>query len=268
MSTPEQHFAVPIMPLDDHPGGAVVCTEPASQVYLLTFDSPADNRLTHNFIAAMLTALDLVEARLSPGVLVTTSAIAKFYSNGLDLGLLSSVDRFFENHLYKLLSRLISYPMPTVALVNGHAFAGGFMLAMHHDYRVFSGAKGYLSVNEIDFGASIPTALLNIYQIKVHPTFVRDTVLEGKRWSAQAALAAGIIDSTEGWSGVEKLIVERSLVKKGSTGVYRQLKKGIYREQLALLDGEGDEGIEFGKKMEAEAGEIAAAKKRATASKL
>ncbi|KAJ1338783.1 Delta3-Delta2-enoyl-CoA isomerase [Microdochium nivale] len=268
MATPHQHFVVPITPLDGHPGGSVVCTEPAPQVYLLTFDSPADNRLTPSFIAAMLTALDLVEATLRSGVLVTTSAITKFYSNGLDLGLLGSVDRFFENHLYKLLSRLISYPMPTIALVNGHAFAGGFMLAMHHDYRVFSGSKGYLSVNEIEFGASIPVALLNIYQLKVHPTFVRDTVLEGKRWTAQAALAAGIIDSIDGWIGVEKLVQERELVKKGSTGVYRQLKRDLYREQLALLDSQGDEGVKVGDKLQAEVEEKAAVKKRAAVSKL
>ncbi|KAH7039828.1 ClpP/crotonase-like domain-containing protein [Microdochium trichocladiopsis] len=216
----------------------------------------------------MLTALDLVEARLPSGVVVTTSAIPKFYSNGLDLALASSMDRFFENHLYKLLSRFISYPMPTIALVNGHAFAGGFMLAMHHDYRVFSGSKGFLSVNEIDFGAPIPFPLLNIYQIKVRPNFVRDTVLEGKRWTAQAALEAGLIDSAEGWKGVEALVKDRNLVTKGSTGVYRLLKKGIYREQLAMLDSQGDETAIFSDMMKVEAEEKAAIRKKAEAAKL
>ena len=33
--------------------------------------------------------------------------------------------------------------MPTIALLNGHAFAGGLMLAMHHDYRIMNPSKGF-----------------------------------------------------------------------------------------------------------------------------
>lgn len=236
----KQHFSVPILPLENHPGGAVVCTEPQPQLYLLTFSSPPDNRLTHHFIDAMLTALDIIEGRFSPGVVVTTSAVTKFYSNGLDLGLVGVMDGFFEKYLYKLLARFLSYPMPTVALINGHAFAGGMMLAMHHDYRVFSGAKGFLCVNEIDFGAPLPIALANIYQAKLHPSVVREIVLEGRRWTAEGAVEARVIDSAEGWNGVQKLVDERSLVKKAESGVYRVLKQVLYRDQLALLTAAGN----------------------------
>lgn len=34
--------------------------------------------------------------------------------------------------------------MPTVALLNGHTFAGGLILAMHHDYRIQNPTKGFL----------------------------------------------------------------------------------------------------------------------------
>jgi len=249
----KQHFSVPILPLDNHPGGAVVCTEPQPQLYLLTFSSPPDNRLTHHFVDAMLSALDTIEGRFSPGVVITTSAVAKFYSNGLDLGLVGVMDGFFEKHLYKLLARFLSYPMPTIALINGHAFAGGMMLAMHHDYRVFSGSKGFLCVNEIDFGAPLPIALANIYQAKAHPSVVRETVLEGRRWTAEAAVEARLIDSAEGWEGVAKLVKERSLVKKAESGVYRVLKQVLYREQLALLTDKGDATGSAGEWMTAEA---------------
>ena len=47
------------------------------------------------------------------------------------------------------------YPMPTIALINGHAFAGGLMLAMFHDYRVMNPHRGYLCLNELDFGAPL-----------------------------------------------------------------------------------------------------------------
>ncbi|KAH8657670.1 ClpP/crotonase-like domain-containing protein [Xylariales sp. PMI_506] len=252
--TPKERFTVPIQALGQHPGGSVVCSEPSPQVYLLTFCSPPDNRLTHNFINALLAALDIVEAHYPPGVVVTTSAISKFFSNGLDLGIAGSMPLFFENYLYKLLRRFLTYPMPTIALVNGHAFAGGFMLAMHHDYRVFSGTKGYLCVNEIEFGAPIPQPLVNIYLVKTSPNVYRDVVTEGRRWTPKAALAAGLIDSEDGWEGVEKLIQDRALLKKGTTGVYGVLKSELYRQQVQLLDAPGDSVAAVRQWMEREEG--------------
>lgn len=104
-------FTIPIAST----GGAIVCTTPtASQdqekqnVYLLTFTSPKDNRLTPTFIDAFLLALDIVEHRYPKGVLVTTSGIPKFYSNGLDLELAMSTEGFFDNKLYRLFRRLLT----------------------------------------------------------------------------------------------------------------------------------------------------------------
>lgn len=101
-----------------------------SQQHALTPTDGADNRLTTPFCQALLLALDIVEARHPPGVVITTSGIDKFYSNGLDLAHADRTPGFFGESLYALWRRLATFPMPTVAWVNGHAFAGGMMLAM------------------------------------------------------------------------------------------------------------------------------------------
>jgi Delta3-Delta2-enoyl-CoA isomerase len=191
-------FTVPIKPLKAHVGGEIICTEPSPQVYLLTFASAPDNRLTPAFCAAMITALDLIELRHPTGVVVTTSSITKFYSNGLDLELAMKTPNFTEDSLYPLFHRFLTFPMPTIALVNGHAFAGGFMLAMHHDYRVYSGARGYLCINELDFGAPLLPPMSGIFRAKLRPDVYRTTVLEARRWDAESALEAGIIDRADG----------------------------------------------------------------------
>jgi Delta3-Delta2-enoyl-CoA isomerase len=88
--------------------GTIVCTTPAPQVYLLTFAAPPDNRLVTAFCQSILLALDIIEFSHPPGVVVTTSAIGKFYSNGLDLDHASSTEGYWEQSLYKMFRRLLT----------------------------------------------------------------------------------------------------------------------------------------------------------------
>lgn len=106
MSTGKLLFQVPIAT-----GGGFECTQPANRVYLLSFTSPPDNRITFEFIDAFMASLDFVEHNLPKGVLVTTSAIEKFYSNGFDLSKLGTPSlrtQFINGCFYPLLHRLLS----------------------------------------------------------------------------------------------------------------------------------------------------------------
>jgi enoyl-CoA hydratase/carnithine racemase len=106
-------FTIPIPPLGAHRGGAIVATEPAPAVYLLTITSPPDNRLTTASCTAMLDALDRVEfGGFTPGVVVTTSGIDKFYSNGLDLEHALGTEGFLPGVLYRLFHRFLTYVFP------------------------------------------------------------------------------------------------------------------------------------------------------------
>ncbi|AEO71080.1 8a5254a1-9f6c-4c10-981c-7097cc7964c2 [Thermothielavioides terrestris] len=233
-------FSVPIPPLGEHPGGAVVATQPAPGVYLLTITSPPDNRLTSASCAALLDALDLVEfGGYPPGVLVTTSGIAKFYSNGLDLAHALATPGFMPRLLYRLFHRLLTYPMPTVALLPGHAFAAGLMLAMHHDYRVMNPDRGFACVNELEFGVPLKPAMSSIFRLKLGPATYRALVLEARRFGGRAALEAGIVDRVGGLDAVLDLVRERKLTGKAKTGIYGLLKAEMYRESVALLSEEG-----------------------------
>lgn len=101
-------FTIPIAPLGEHPGGEIVCTSPKPKVYLLTFSSPPDNRITTPFCRALLSALDVLEfGGYAPGVLITTSAIQKFYSNGLDLAHAIETEGFWAL-LYSVWSRFLT----------------------------------------------------------------------------------------------------------------------------------------------------------------
>ncbi|KAF6813559.1 enoyl-CoA hydratase/isomerase [Colletotrichum sojae] len=238
-------FTIAIPPIPKHQGGTIVCTSPAPLVYLLTWSSPPDNRLTPPFCRALLAALDVVEFAHPPGVLVTTSAIPKFYSNGLDLELAFATPGFFSDPLYLLFKRFLTYPMPTVALIPGHAFAGGFMTAMHHDYRVMNPQKGFLCMNELEFGAPLKPPMSSIFRIKCSsPRVYQEIVLEAKRFPGPAALEAGLVDALGGLDEALKLISDRKLTEKAKSGVYGVLKMEMWRESGYVLSKENYEAEE------------------------
>lgn len=129
----------------------------------------------------------------------------------------------------------ISYPMPTISLMNGHTFAGGLMLAMHHDYRIFNPARGYACLNELEFGAPLKPPMSSIFRQKLTPTAYRTLVLEAHRFAGPAALDAGIVDALGGLPEALTLVRERGLTAKGTTGVYGALKSEMYRETVNFL---------------------------------
>ncbi|KAL2808574.1 ClpP/crotonase-like domain-containing protein [Aspergillus granulosus] len=238
-------------------GGSIVCTNPpanspgtdVSKIYILTFTSPPDNRLTPSFISTFLLALDIIEHRYPKGVVISTSGIGKFYSNGLDLEVVAQTEGFLERYLWVLFRRLITYPMPTISLLNGHAFAGAFMLSMYHDYRIMNPSRGFLCLNELDFGVPLQTPMMAIFREKLSPSTFRDLVLEAKRVGGTEALDRGIVDGVGGIEEVLKFIGERKLVGKADSGIYGIMKEEMYRGVLGVLDDhkgnlEWREGIE------------------------
>ncbi|KIW89693.1 uncharacterized protein Z519_09849 [Cladophialophora bantiana CBS 173.52] len=216
--------------------GSFICTQAAPQVYLLSFSSPPDNRLTPAFNQTFLLALDIIEHRLPRGVVITTSSITKFYSNGLDFENAIRDPTFFPNSLYPLWRRLVTYPMPTVALLNGHAFAGGLMTAMMHDYRIMNPHKGFLCLNELDFGAALQPAMATVFRVKLNMTTFRNMVLESRRFPALEALKEGIIDGVGGVEETLAFISEMKLTQKAQGKSYGQIKEELYREIVKDLD--------------------------------
>lgn len=103
-------------------GGNIVCSNPTSSnedknIYVLAFASGKDNRLIPAFIDALLLALDIIEHRYPKGVVVTTSGIQKFYSNGLDLEVAMTTEGFTQKWLWKLFRRFLTCVFPSPFII-------------------------------------------------------------------------------------------------------------------------------------------------------
>ncbi len=219
------------------------------RIFLLTLlSSPKrdsfENRFNAEFMTALNRNLDKVEAYDKACALVMTSR-GKYFSNGLDLTtfLDPKCDKqAFMNQFHGILARMTTFAIPTVAAINGHAFAGGFCLALSHDYRVMNSAKGFMCMNEIELNLALTDQMAALLKSKCYSLHVmRDVLLQAKRFNAQAALDAKLVDDiAEGETPVlEKAIQFASrIVKYGAPATrntYAALKNNIYGAQIATM---------------------------------
>ena len=127
--------------------------------------------------------------------------------------------------------------MPTLAVLPGHAFAAGFMTAMMHDYRIMNPHRGYLCLNELDFGAPLQPPMASIFRQKVpSPNTFRTIVLESKRIGALEGVKEGLLDSVGGVEEAITLIQEMRLLDRAKSGVYGRLKQEMWGETVSLLE--------------------------------
>ena len=178
----------------------------------------------------MLQALDTIEADCGQGSALVLTGVDKFFCNGLNLEKLMQLGpedmALFAKNMAAIHSRLLVLPCPTVAAVNGHAFAGGAFVALSCDYRLMREDRGWFSVSEVDVGVPVPAPMMGILQGKLTPATARDALLTGKRYTADEAILAGIAD---GKASEEALLEEaRSLATQLATkepGIFKTLKQ-------------------------------------------
>lgn len=222
------------------------------RIWVLTLmgQQTPDNRLTHSFIQeGMIPALRDIRAQWNAWVeqdeaemgaaLVTTAELSsKIFSNGLDLFNAIADPHFFNDYLNAMFTELLTFPIPTIAAVTGHAFAGGCTLALAHDYRVMNSKRGYICMNEIEFGAHIPQGMLGAIKsvVKTSQT-MRKLVLEGHRFTGEEALKDGLVDATaDSAEATLRVAMDmadklRSRCAKNGWQVNKEL---IHRESLAM----------------------------------
>jgi enoyl-CoA hydratase len=96
--------------------------------------------------------------------------------------------------LVEAFTTVFTHPKPLVTAVNGHAIAGGCVLASCGDHRVMARANGGIGVPELLVGVPFPAAALGIIQATAGPAETRRAVLSGEIYPPGAAVSHGFID--------------------------------------------------------------------------
>jgi Delta3-Delta2-enoyl-CoA isomerase len=157
-----------------------------------------ENRLNGNSVDAFNQLLNDIEGDLSQPLALVTTGEGKFFSAGGDLDWMESTGTgahdFVDSHIMPLYIRLLGFPAVIVAAINGHAFAGGAMLASVHDIKVMRRDRGWWCLPEVDIGGALTTPLYDLVAATVPASALREALVTGHRYTGEEAKAAGIVD--------------------------------------------------------------------------
>jgi enoyl-CoA hydratase len=140
---------------------------------------------------------DEVERAGREPILLTGSGDA--FSAGLDLKEVARLDtaameRFLRT-FDRIVARLFDHPAPVVAALNGHAIAGGCVLALCCDWRVATKEpRARIGINEVALGACYPPVTLRVVLHRLAPQHKERIVLGAGLFSSADALAVGLVD--------------------------------------------------------------------------
>lgn len=158
-------------------------------IALLTLDHGPVNALD----LELLTAVPETLAAVGDARAVVLTGSGRSFSAGVDLKRIVDGPRYVEAFL-PALSRavlaLFDHPKPVVAAVNGHALAGGCVLAAACDLRLMSG--GTIGLTELAAGVPFPTVPLEVMRHAVGPA-LEPMVLEARRLTPDQAAAIGLV---------------------------------------------------------------------------
>lgn len=160
----------------------------------ITMSGPGKNALGTEMMDFLLTQLREASGR---PVLLTGAGDA--FCAGLNLKELSGLDGAgLEAYLRKLeavVETLYTYPGPTVALINGHAIAGGCVLALCCDHQVAQDSpSARIGLNELALGVRFPPVTLSIVRERIPKRYLNQVLLGAGLHAPGEALRLGLVD--------------------------------------------------------------------------
>jgi enoyl-CoA hydratase len=225
---------------------AVVSVESQEGVVVVRLDRPPANALDPALLEeARAVAEQLGEAQ--PAAVVLTGR-ERFFSAGLDLKLVPTLDRESQRAMIMGVNRLVTawYALscPVVCAVSGHAIAGGLVLALCGDYRVGS-TTGKLGLTETRVGVPYPAAAMIAVRSELTAPVARVLTLRAELLDPPAALEAGLLDELV----APEKVLERAIAVALELGemparayaeVKRQLRAPAIAEMERIVAGDSD----------------------------
>ena len=171
-------------------------------VHILTLtnaENGGDNRLTTEVVEEYLAALDIVEQYQGNTALLLTCTHEKTFCTGINLDWLLPLNdadrREFTAAFETLLCRLALLSAPTVACINGNAYAGGAIVASATDFRLMRSDRGRFCYPEVDIKIPFTQVSSDIGQLLPNQQAVKNMMLTGVAYTGLECAELQIVDA-------------------------------------------------------------------------
>jgi len=135
------------------------------------------------------------------------------FSAGVDLKVVPGFDAAHQRRMVQALNRafysVYSCTVPVVAAVNGHAIAGGLVLALCCDWRIAVNTPFLVGLAEVRVGVPFPVAAMEVARQELRPDVARQFVLFGQNIASATAVERGVFDEAVD----PDVLLERALAK-------------------------------------------------------
>ncbi len=215
---------------------AVESRDIAEGVRILTLNRPPANAISFELLDGLSQACRAAREDQSVRAVIVTGA-GKFFSGGIDLKQAvtgqSRLGRFVGSREDGVFA-LWTLPKPTIAMVNGHAIAGGVIIALACDFRVAAQDGPRLGLNEVAIGLPFPIGAFEIAKLALGNRQLRYAMLEAQLCDPRRALELGFVDELAAPEMLETRCVEMAqrLGRHGQLA-YAHTKRAIQREAVA-----------------------------------
>jgi enoyl-CoA hydratase len=208
-------------------------------VALLRMNAGKANAINPRFLELLGKLLDQLEAT-PPGALLLTGD-GRAFSAGLDLPALIDLGTAeltaFIRDFSETMLRVFMLSWPVVAAVNGHAVAGGCVLALQADQRVMASGEGRIGLNEVRLGIGLPAAVVETLRFQVPPSSLFPVAAEGGLFLPEEALGLGLVQEVAPPGRLLERALERAhRLAELPALAFAQVKASLRRPVLARID--------------------------------
>jgi len=138
------------------------------------------------------------KAGRGPARSVIMTSEGSIFSAGVDLLRVLTGESAYVRRLlpalHEMCETVFSFPHPLVAAINGHALAGGCIMACMADYRIMAKGSGRIGVPELSVGVPFPPAPLEIMRFVLPSQHLSKIMIGGASYEAGEAREFGLVD--------------------------------------------------------------------------
>jgi enoyl-CoA hydratase/carnithine racemase len=204
-----------------------------------------ENRQNLAFAKTLNSMLDEIIADKTISAVIITSNDEKNFSQGIDVMWITDhmqknehqpvID--FINEMDNVFKKLLLYPVPVIAAINGHAFGNGSIMSCACDFRFMRSDRGFFCFPEVNIGIPFRWGM-NAFVKKAIPLHILSQMqFTGNRFTASELEKHSII--VKACANQEDLMASaiafaKTLQKK--RGILGEMKKRLYNDIIKVLD--------------------------------